>query len=88
MVTTDHEIYWIQVELDEQCQCIVYHTQEELIFDCTNPKDHETYMQQMLDIVNQIAGILFCKQVNIDTILKFMHNSCDNPNRGRPDFAI
>ena len=36
MVTTDHEIYWIQVELDEQHQCIVYHTQEELIFDCTN----------------------------------------------------
>ena len=42
----------------------------------------------MLDIVNRIGGNLFCKQVNIDKILKFMHNSCDNPNRGRPDFAI
>ena len=44
MVTTDHEIDWIQVELDEQHQHIVYHTQEELIFDHTNLKEHETYM--------------------------------------------
>ena len=45
-------------------------------------------MCQMLEIVNRIAGILYYKQDHIDDILKFMHKSCDNLNRGRPDFAV
>ena len=62
--------------------------QEQLIFDHSNAKEHETYMRQMLEIVNRIAGILYYKQDHIDDILKFMHKSCDNPNRGRPNFAV
>ena len=77
MVTTDQEIYWIQVELDEINQRVVYCTQEQLIFDCAKPKEHETYMHQMLEIVNRIAGILYYKQDHIDDILKFMHKLCE-----------
>ena len=55
--------------------------QEQLIFDYSNAKEHETYMRQMLEIVNRIAGILYYKQDHIDDILKFMHKLCDNPNR-------
>ena len=62
--------------------------QEQLIFYHGNPKEHETYMWQMLEIVNRIAGILYYKQDHIDDILKFMHKSCDNLNRGRPDFVV
>ena len=88
MVTTDQEIYWIQVELDEINQRVVYCTQEQLNFDLAKPKEHETYMCQMLEIFNRIAGILYYKQDHIDDILKFMHKLCDNLNRGRPDFVV
>ena len=88
MVTTDQEIYWVEVEFDEVNQQVIYCMQEQLIFDCSNAKEHKTYMRQMLEIVNRIAGILYYKQDHIDDILKFMHKSCDNLNRGRPDFAV
>ena len=76
------------MELDEINQQVVYCTQEQLIFDHAKPKEHETYMCQMLEIVNRIAGILYYKQDHIDDILKFMHKLCDNLNRGRPDFVV
>ena len=76
------------MELDEINQRVVYHTQEQLIFYHAKPKEHKTYMRQMLEIVNRIAGILYYKQDHIYDILKFMHKSCDNLNRGRPDFVV
>ena len=65
IITTDCDITWIQVELDHANQRIVYKTEQKLIFDRSEKREHETYVPCILEIVKQIAGILFYKQTKI-----------------------
>ena len=66
----------------------MYKTQQKLIFDRNDKCEHETYVPQILEIVKQIAGILFYKQTKINQIVPSMLKSCDNPKSGSPKFAV
>ena len=59
-----------------------------LIFDRNDKCEHETYVPHILEIVKQIAGILFYKQTKINLIVPSMLKLCDNPNSGSPKFAF
>ena len=88
IITSDRDITWAQIKLDHAKQRIVYKTQQMLIFDRSYKHEHETYVPCILEIVKQIAGILFYKQTKINLIVPSMLKSCDNPNSGLPKFAV
>ena len=88
IIKTDHDITWIQIELDHANQRIVYKTEQKLIFDRSEKCEHETYVPCILKIVKQIAGILFYKQTKINLTVPSMLKLCDNPNSGSPTFAV
>ena len=88
IIMTDHDITWLQIEIDHANQRIVYKTQPKLIFDRSDPREHEIYVPCILEIVKQIAGILFYKQTKINLIVPSMLKSCDNPNSGSPNFSV
>ena len=79
---------WIQIEIDHANQRIVYKTQQKLIFDRSDPHEHETYVPHIFEIVKQIAGILFYKQTKINLTVPSMLKSCGNPNSGSPNFSV
>ena len=88
IITSDCDITWVQIKLDHAKQRIVYKTQQMLIFDRNDKCEHETYFPCILEIVKQIAGILFYKQTKINLIVPCMLKSCDNPKSGSPKFAV
>ena len=71
-LTSDCDITWVQIKLDHAKQRIVYKTQQMLIFYRNDKHEHETYVPCILEIVKQIAGILFCKQTKINLIVPSM----------------
>ena len=88
IIMTDCDIMWIQIEIDHANQRIVYKTQQKLIFDRSDPHEHETYVPCILEMVKQIVGILFYKQTKINLIVPSMLKSFDNPNSGSPNFSV
>ena len=66
----------------------MYKTEQKLIFDRSEKCEHEPYVPHILEIVKQIAGILFYKQTKINLIVPSMLKSCDNPNSGSPNFSV